>query len=423
MYDNLEILNTTYVPRYAKHESAPERELNMISLARENGSVIISDKYGTKRIFFRGYLTAATEAALDALIDSFKEVFGRRQKELKISFAGGTRTYVASCLRHDFNRDHFNLLFVPWTAEFIVPKGTGEDASETPLVTSQAWNGLSDYNVSPTFVGSAAPKPRIFLQFKAALVDTCGLSIKNNTTGDEIIVTRPSGWGNGDILEIDCRLKTVKYAGYEAAFYKMFPSFQIGVNSLTFKTVDIIDQQSYEWGTGINNKVYGGGHLAAQSFMVPYTDKTYRRLFLEVMKQGTLAKNLLASIQTDNGGVPSGDVVTNATFSFPHATIVDYAWHDATSPANFTLAANTKYWIVSDVQDGGGDSSHYYQWLSVGGTEATYKKGNVATTINGADVPPDWTDVPDQDLTFRLAYGGYGAQNADVNIRYYKQYL
>jgi hypothetical protein len=420
-FDNVEILDTTHVPRFVKHESIPERILNLLDLPRDGGSVVISDKYGTKRITLTGYLVGSSKSDLETKIDVFKELFSRKQKILSIDWEGGSRTYVATCVRHDFDRDHFNIGFVPWTAEFTVPKGIGEDGSETPIIINYNWNAISDYNVSPTFAGSAPPKPRITLTFQATLVDTCGVSIKNNTTGEEIIITWPPGWVNGDILEIDCRNKTVKYAGYTAAFYKMFPSFQIGVNSLTFKTCDIIDQQSYEFGTGINNKVYGGGHLVAQSFMVPYTDSTYRRLWLRVMKLGVLAKDLLATIQTDNAGKPSGVVVTNANFAFPDLVVgASYAWYDSTSAANFTLNANTRYWIVLDVEDGSGDSSNCYQWLSVSGIGAVYKKGNKATTVDGGT---NWTDVPSEDATFRLCYGGYGGQNAWVNVYYYKQYL
>ncbi len=420
-FDSTEILNTTYIPRYIKHESAPERELNLLNLIREDGSVIVSEKYGTKRVTLVGILTSTSELGLDLNIDSFKELFSRKEKNLEISWAGSSRMYVATCVKHEFDRDHFHLLFVPWSAEFIVVSGIGEDSSESQVLTNYEWNGVSDYSPTLTFSGSAKPKPRIVFTMRATLADTRGISIKNNTTGEEIVITRDGGWVDADVLEIDCRLKTVKLNGTSVPFYKQLLSFIIGANSLTMKTCDIIDQQSYEFGVAINNKVYGGTYTPAMSFTVPYTDVTYQKLSLYVMRLGTLAKNLLASIQTDDNGKPSGVVVTNANFSFPHADIgASYAWESVTSISCFTLNANTRYWIVLNVQDSSGDTSNCYQWCSIGGVDATYKKGNLATTTDGGTT---WVDVPAQDATFRLMYGGYGGQNCYVNVYYYKRYL
>ena len=119
-FDSTELRNTTYIPRYVKHESATERELNILELARDNGSVLVSERRGIKRITLQGILTATSEAGLESAIDTFKELFSREQKNLDISWNGSTRRYVATCSVHTFDRDFFHLLFVPWTAEFII---------------------------------------------------------------------------------------------------------------------------------------------------------------------------------------------------------------------------------------------------------------------------------------------------------------
>ncbi|MFA5462449.1 MAG: hypothetical protein WC274_10285, partial [Sulfurimonas sp.] len=99
-FDSTELLNTTYIPRYVKHESSTDRELGIMNLARDNGSVLVNDRRGTKTITLKGILTGATESALETAIDNFKELFSRQQKNLDISWAGSTRRYIATCKSH-----------------------------------------------------------------------------------------------------------------------------------------------------------------------------------------------------------------------------------------------------------------------------------------------------------------------------------
>src|SRR5687768_8699436 len=126
-FDGTEILTTAYIPQFVKHESVADHLLNSLPLGREDGSIIVSSRYGQKIIRIQGTLKAATQAALDDAIDAFKELFSRPEKNLDISWSSGTRRYVASCLRHEFDRDHYHTNAVPWSAEFVVATGVGVD--------------------------------------------------------------------------------------------------------------------------------------------------------------------------------------------------------------------------------------------------------------------------------------------------------
>jgi len=95
-FDNTEIVTTDYVPRYFKHESAPLRELALLGLAKNDGAILISEKYGTKRIMVAGHIKASTASSMETAIDTFKELFSRKEKNLDISWADGTRRYVAT---------------------------------------------------------------------------------------------------------------------------------------------------------------------------------------------------------------------------------------------------------------------------------------------------------------------------------------
>ena len=111
-FDSTELVNSTYAPRYIRHESAPDRILTLLELAREGGAIFVTEKYGIKTILVAGTLKAANQSALETAIDNFKELFSRKERDLDIGWAGNTRRYVATCKRHIFNRDYFNLNFV-----------------------------------------------------------------------------------------------------------------------------------------------------------------------------------------------------------------------------------------------------------------------------------------------------------------------
>ena len=142
-FDSVDITTNPYVPRFIKHETVPEELLSLMELAREDGSIIIADKYGVKHITLQGVIYGSTQADLETKIDTFKEVFSRKAKNLDVDWAGGTRRYVATCMSHKFNRDYFNISMCPWTADFIVPEGVGKDTSLTATI-----DALDIYNIA-----------------------------------------------------------------------------------------------------------------------------------------------------------------------------------------------------------------------------------------------------------------------------------
>jgi len=142
-FDSVNILADPYVPRFIKHESSPERDLSLMELAREDGSVIIAEKFGVKHITLQGVIYGSTQADLETKIDAFKELFSRDAKNLDIGWASGTRRYVATCVKHSFDRDSFHVSICPWTADFIVPEGIGKDTTEVNII-----DALDFYNIT-----------------------------------------------------------------------------------------------------------------------------------------------------------------------------------------------------------------------------------------------------------------------------------
>ena len=145
LFDNVELVTSSYAPKYVKHESTSLRNVALLELAREDGAVLISEKYGVKYITIVGSLKASSQSALETAIDNFKELFSRLEKDLDISWAGSTRRYVVTCVRHTFNRDYLNINFVPWAAEFVVASGVGKDTAITAVVDASVVLNLNRY--------------------------------------------------------------------------------------------------------------------------------------------------------------------------------------------------------------------------------------------------------------------------------------
>lgn len=418
-FDSTDLQNASYVPRNFKHESMPDRDLEILQLARDDGGVLVSERFASKIITIQGTLKASTQAALEALIDTYKELLSRKDKNLDISFAGGTRRYVAYARAFTIDRDHFHLLFVPYQIEFVVPGGMGVDTSETAAVN--AVDADPTYTGAMTLAGSALPKPKITLTIGTGWTNALGIRFLNIDNNEECIITRSAVFSNADVLIIDCDLKKVTLNAVEIPFYRVIPKFKIGTNNFSIAAGDIIDQKfeppaSY---TTFNGTVNSGSAIVGQSFMVSHSDTTYQGIWLRVLKPDAPDYDLAIEIQTDNNGEPSGTAVTNATFTIAAADVgASYAWLIANSASKFSLSANTRYWIVC--KKGAGASSGTYWIESCYGSEANYGKGNMAIN-SGA-----WQQLLNYYLFFRLCFGGKAdssAPNLTLDVDYTKRYL
>jgi len=415
-FDGVSLQNVNRVVRSIQHDSAPARDIEILPLAREEGGILVSEHYQPKMIQVDGILKASSQSGLETIIDDFKELLSRKNKNLDITYASGTRRYVAYARNVFINRNFFHLNFAPYTIEFIVPAGVGKDIASTEALDDVSISSYP-YSDSVTFSGSATPKPIIKLTFGTGWNNAYGIKFKNTDTDEECIITRSSGFSSGDFLEIDCENKEVKINDTEIEFYRVFPSFEIGSNNIEITAGDLIDQEFDSTG-GSSGNVGTDGSGRAMSFTVPHTDDTYQGIEVRVKRDAGTSGDLTIEIQTDNNGLPSGTAVTNATFTIANADIpTDYAWVKVNSTNRFTLNANTRYWIVMWYTSGTG------YWEKKTGSEATYGRGNAVRATGSAG---GGTEEPTTDHGFRLLFGGKADSpggNLTLDIDYYKRYL
>ncbi len=443
LFDGVSLLTTAYNPRFIQHESAPERDVQTLAPARGDGDVLVTERYGQKRIQLRGTLSAASAAALDAAIDAMKELFSRREKNLDLDFAGGTRRYVATCTQHAFARDYYNIDAVPWTAEFVVVSGEGSDTASTALKTSSNQLTAAAHGAATdilTFAGTKAPRPVITLEGStdggggqqwAAYVK--GLRYRNADTGEELRVVVDGTWlGSGQKrIIIDCNARkvyeTITTGTQREAFWSgVFPTFKIGANNVSITPGDLPTVSSNETALveGASFAIPTSDYRAAQSFFVPYSDATFQQVLIAIYKEGGSSyADLTARIETDNGGKPSGTLAhANATKVVSEGAIgTTAAYLRIVFDNKFPLSANTRYWLVLK-NGGGGGSVGYYRIL----TGNYYPQGIVLESSNaGSTYAVVDSSAEFASMMFQVQSGGRASSGSVFAhmVDYVKRYL
>jgi hypothetical protein len=430
-FDGTELVSTTYTPRFVKHESVADRTLITLPLAREDGSVHIAERYGQKVVRLQGILKGSSQADLESKVDAFTELLSRPAKNLDIAWNGSTRRYVATCTRHEFDRDHYHLSVVPWTADFIVPSGEGKDTGTTQpsAANGDAVSCNPTGTAAYTIEGSKPPRPSIALGNIDAGSLVRGIEYKNTDNGDRIQITYPGSWGNDRTITIDCDAKTVEgdvADGVTKAldFNGVFPRLAIGTNNISITCGGLVNQKSADETIAdiqsatiqLSNTTF----WRVQSFMVPYANETFSGIRLGIKKDGTPG-TLTWRIETDNAGEPSGTLAdANATGTISSGDVsTSFAYVSDFSTSNFTLEPNTVYWLVLK-PNATADGSNFYSLALA--EQATYPRG-LARYSN--DSGGTWDDFSSKtDLVFAILFGGGSATVVPTHtVTYYKTFL
>lgn len=222
-FDNTSLTTTPFLIKSVDHDSAGPRDINLFNLARQRGAVLVNSEYRPKVVRLTGTITGATQAVLEANIDTLKELFSRQGKNLDIDYSGSTRRYIATNTALQISRDYFHLSYAPFSAEFIVPNGTGIDPTLSSTILT-AITAASNVNTI-TMLGTAYPKPKITLTLTA--VNTVS-KIEFLANGDKITITKTFALNDVVVIDTDNMIVTVN--GAVVDYTGIFPQFGIGAN-------------------------------------------------------------------------------------------------------------------------------------------------------------------------------------------------
>lgn len=422
-FNGVELVTSEYAPRFVKHESVADRVLMLTPRARADGSVLVAERFGEKRITVRGTLSAVSAEALETAIDTLNLTLAEPEAELIIDWAGDSRVYIATCSKLEYDRDHYNINFVPWTAEFVVPTGEGKDSSTTQPAGADGDTVTFNPSGGPygttsfTIEGSKPPRPVVELGASfGSLVR--GVEYKNTDTGERLVITYTGSWGNSRTITLDFEARTVVGTVVDGVskalnFFGVFPRFLVGTNNWQITAGGIVNQKSAddEIGDLASSQVAAtnASYYKAQSFKVPYTDETFQGIMLAIYKTGA-PDNMTWRIETDSGDKPSGTLAhANATGTIgagDAGTSMAYVTDYAANP--FTLEANTTYWLV--LRPGASSGSNFWTWGMAGlgsDGDASYPRGRAVYTLDSGGTWQEYTNK--SDMSFRILYGGQQA--------------
>ncbi len=215
-----------------EHTNLPAKDAALYPLANANLSVIPYVGYPSKAISVKGAIVGSSSADLDTRIDSFKQYFLGKDKNLDIDYNGTTRRYCATVNTISVQRQQ-KALWAEFQVEFICTLPFGKNAAATTAL-NQSGRTLSGYTDPYTFLGTAPFQlPVITITYSAVTDGAAYVSFGNNGNGQGITITDQT-WAAADVLEIDVANRTVKKNGVEIDFLGAFPEFAPGAQTFSY---------------------------------------------------------------------------------------------------------------------------------------------------------------------------------------------
>jgi hypothetical protein len=440
-YDGTNILNNIQITRFVQHESVADYDIDSFNASKLDGTIYIDEFLREKQIVIEGVINGTTQSNLEANIDTFNELMNRKNKNLDISYAGGTRRYVCIPQSTTYNRDHYHLNFVPFKVVMTVPLGVGVKTSATVLTAKTLTSVITTETL--IFAGSATPKPVIKLT-----VNTRGnadvIRIEN-TNNDDYIDVDLDGFSSTDYVEVNCEDLTVLKNGTTEINYRgRFPRFKIGNNAVKYtvfgSSYDTDQEQVLSTGGNrsviFNNAGTGNFPSQAQSF-IPSKSGRIGKVEVNLSKSGSPTGQVDLVFFEDNNNYPSTKRVDSHNSIQIDATDLSSSgtWEEllcaTTRPF---LVAGQKYWLVLNPNVlSGTDASNFIGW-HYANVPTAYLNGKSMAKADGSStyydgVPnatlSDAIDNGQFDSMFRIYVGDGDAPdfNLSIQFKYTKKYL
>lgn len=436
-YDSTSIISSSYNPRFVQHESVPARVLSTQSPSAADGEVLVAERYGSKHILLSGMIVGSSVADAESKIDTLKELFSRPNKNLDIDWNGSTRRYVAICVAHNFQRDHYNTNFIPWTADFLVPAGIGVDTGVTSLYDTSALTAATT-NITTVYAGSAVPRPKFTINM-TTVGDAAVIKLENVTTGEYIKIDGP--FSNADEIIVDCATRTVTKNGTAITFRGLFPDWIVGSNSFRMTIIgsgsNADQSQTTEAGSRAvfydNTTAFPWG---AQSF-VPSESGYVEKFEVIVDKEGTPGGKMQFLIYSDNNNEPGSNLCGANSYEIDDSAIGAKAtetavWTGGTRPY---LTAGQRYWLVLNPNViTGSDINNFFGWYYSAGLtsypagKAMFRRTTSDAWTNGvanAQTNPPGGAIGEDEHCFTSYLGSGGGPSHSIRLRiaYTKRWL
>lgn len=251
--------NVPYLTVYAIEDYAPDRTLNISPLARRHAQKLSSEYYQKRIIQISIYIAAPSRALVEKSLDILYANIQGNEGQLLMEKSGSVRVYTATYSKTSKNNSGIgrgNALppqggLADFTLQFECSDSFGYDTNYTVMMPKTSFSAATRIDSYTQGGGAETQVPFFEVQYTAITGGTnATVMVGNLNTGQTISVTR--NWSQYDILQVDCRNKTVRVNGVDVPFTGAFPEFGLGLQSFTYS--DTMTTRSYNYLVYVYNR-------------------------------------------------------------------------------------------------------------------------------------------------------------------------
>ncbi len=231
-FDSIDLNVAPYSISFSDHDTPPQNEVTVFNLSRERGSIIVTNRFGSKELNITLRISGSSQTDLESKLDTFKELMGRQAKNLDVDYAGGVRRFVATPIFPNIKKQYYNITFVEVDIKFIIPNGIGTDVSAT---TATLATGNTALTLSSSFniVGSTEPKnSQIAMHINSC---TSIAQIHLQVGAEKILLSKV--FVAGDDILFDFENKKITVEGVIFDYAGFIPTLDVGTNNFTVTVI------------------------------------------------------------------------------------------------------------------------------------------------------------------------------------------
>lgn len=233
-FDSHSLQTDNIITSETDHNSSPENQLSIYTIAHANKRSIADSEYPDKRITVKGQLVADNIALMDALEDTFKGYLIGENKYLDIGHGGSTRRYIVTPVIVNVDRRN-QLAWANFTLVFECKEPFGFNTTPSNVLNDTTGNTTAPALHPITFTGNAPWQKPIITITLGTVTGATGnrtLSIGNDATGQVISIT--GDFFSGDVIVIDSDDPSVEINNIAVAFTGALPEFMPGPGDLSY---------------------------------------------------------------------------------------------------------------------------------------------------------------------------------------------
>lgn len=316
-------------------DTAPPIEVQQLDIAGSDGSKFVASRYGTKIIKILGYITAASQSALETALDTFKQsILDQENIELNISYAGGYRQFIGNVSSFIWTKRHHNITFQPFEIEFTVgdpPFAYSVSTIDSDPIYEEAFSAKdftgNSLSHTLTFEGTAKPKAKWTYLLNTISGQTSQLVFKSKTTGKQMEIN--AAFTPGDQIEIDQEDYSVRLNNFDQDYEGVFPEFERGANEFEWQVYGIatgqsgvVSDQSCIISSGYTH--WSGGFYVAQIIKSGLSGNLNSVEFSMKKRVPTTTNTITCSVWDLSSGTPNsilGEVTINQ-----NTVLNDFSW-------------------------------------------------------------------------------------------------